>query len=79
VLDVLHAAYPALPIVMLTGQGDEETAVEAFRRGASDHVVKNPGYADRLTSRVKGLVGDVTELSEKPRNQLRRTHAPTWR
>jgi putative two-component system response regulator len=79
VLDALHAAYPALPILILTGQGDDETAVEAFRRGASDYLVKNAGYADRLTSRVRGLLGDVAEHPEKPRNQHRRAHAPTWR
>jgi len=59
VLDALRAAYPGLPIVMLTGQGDEEIALEAFRRGASDYVVKSAGYADRLASRVRGLVGDT--------------------
>jgi putative two-component system response regulator len=75
VLDVLHTAYPALPVVMLTGQGDDEIAVEAFRRGASDYVVKNAGYADRLTSRVKGLVRDAS--SDSPPNQPR--HVPTWR
>ena len=65
VLDALRAAYPALPIVMLTGQGDEETAVEAFRRGASDYVVKSAGYADRLTSLVRGLVGDTQPMEAK--------------
>ena len=33
-------ANPALPVVMLTGEGAEETAIEAFRHGASDYVVK---------------------------------------
>jgi putative two-component system response regulator len=75
VLDVLHAAYPALPILILTGRGDDEIAVEAFRHGASDYVVKNAGYADRLTSRVRGLLGDVAEHPEKPRNQHRRARA----
>jgi DNA-binding response OmpR family regulator len=50
---------------MLTGQGDEETAVEAFRRGASDYVVKSAGYADRLASRVRGLVGDNHRVEVK--------------
>ena len=74
VLDVLRATYPTLPIVMLTGQGDEDGAVEAFRRGASDYVVKSTGYADRLSSRVRGLIGD--DHSEHPSNQLRREDAP---
>jgi DNA-binding response OmpR family regulator len=41
---------------MLTGQGSEETAIEAFRHGASDYVVKGGAYLDALTDRVRSLV-----------------------
>ncbi len=37
-----------LPIVLLTERGDEELAVQALRLGASDYLVKNPGYLYRL-------------------------------
>jgi DNA-binding response OmpR family regulator len=56
VLDTLRAHDPMLPIVMLTGQGSEESAIEAFRHGASDYVVKGNGYLDALAARVRGLV-----------------------
>jgi putative two-component system response regulator len=56
VIDTLRAASPALPILVLTGQGAEETAVDAFRRGASDYVVKGGSYLEALTNRVRGLV-----------------------
>jgi putative two-component system response regulator len=56
VLDTLRANDPTMPIVMLTGQGSEEMAIEAFRHGASDYVVKAGGYLDALASRVRGLV-----------------------
>jgi putative two-component system response regulator len=56
VLDALRANDPTMPIVMLTGQGSDESAIEAFRRGASDYVVKDIGYLDALASRVRGLV-----------------------
>jgi putative two-component system response regulator len=56
VLDTLRANDPTMPIVMLTGQGSEEMAIEAFRHGASDYVVKGGGYLDALASRVRGLV-----------------------
>jgi putative two-component system response regulator len=56
VLDALRAKDPTLPILMLTGQGSEEMAIEAFRHGASDYVVKGGGYLDALASRVRGLV-----------------------
>jgi putative two-component system response regulator len=56
VLDTLRALSPGLPVLMLTGQGSEETAIEAFRHGASDYVVKGGAYLEALTSRVRGLV-----------------------
>jgi putative two-component system response regulator len=56
VLDTLRAHDPTLPIVMLTGLGSEESAIEAFRHGASDYVVKGNGYLDALATRVRGLV-----------------------
>jgi PAS domain S-box-containing protein len=33
---------PSLPLVVLTGQGDEQVAVEALKAGALDYVVKSP-------------------------------------
>jgi putative two-component system response regulator len=56
VLDTLREASPEIPVVMLTGQGSEETAIEAFRHGASDYVVKGGAYLDALTDRVRSLV-----------------------
>jgi ActR/RegA family two-component response regulator len=56
VLDALRATDPTMPIVMLTGQGSDEMAIEAFRHGASDYVVKGGGYLEALESRVRGLV-----------------------
>jgi putative two-component system response regulator len=56
VLDALRASNPRLPVVMLTGQGSEETAVEAFRHGASDYVVKSDDCLDALAARVRTLV-----------------------
>jgi DNA-binding response OmpR family regulator len=56
VIGTLRAASPAMPILVLTGQGAEETAIDAFRRGASDYVVKGGGYLEALTHRVRGLV-----------------------
>jgi putative two-component system response regulator len=55
-LDALRASNPGLPIVMLTGQGSDETAVEAFRRGASDYVVKSDLCLEALAARVRTLV-----------------------
>jgi len=56
IVDALRADNPSMPIVMLTGQGADDTAVEAFRRGASDYVVKGGSYPEALAIRIRGLV-----------------------
>jgi PAS domain S-box-containing protein len=38
--DQIHALTPLVPIIVLTGQDDDELAVEAVRRGAQDFLVK---------------------------------------
>lgn len=69
-LDVIKDQHPHLPIVMISGHGNIETAVSAIKRGAYDFIEK-PFKADRLilvatraleTSR---LHREVRELREK--------------
>jgi putative two-component system response regulator len=55
-LDTVRSAAPSLPVLMLTGEDSESIAVEAFRRGATDYVVKTSGFAELLTGRVRGLL-----------------------
>jgi signal transduction histidine kinase len=45
--DALHRACPSVPAVVMTGNDDEATAMEAVRRGAQDYIVK--GYASEHT------------------------------
>ena len=46
-LDELQAQHPELPVVMISGHGNVETAVSAIRRGAYDYIEK-PFKIDRL-------------------------------
>lgn len=50
-LEVLQAAAPHLPIVVLSGLDDVITAVDAVRRGAEDYLVKGR-YDEHLLSRT---------------------------
>ena len=69
-LDEIRAIHPHLPVVMISGHGNIETAVSAIKRGAYDFIEK-PFKADRLVlvaeralenSRLKR---EVTELKRK--------------
>ena len=46
-LDEIHAQHPDLPVVIISGHGNIETAVSAIKRGAYDYIEK-PFKADRL-------------------------------
>src|ERR1700761_6503719 len=46
-LDAMKAQHPELPIVMISGHGNIETAVAAIKQGAYDFIEK-PFKADRL-------------------------------
>jgi putative two-component system response regulator len=55
-VDTLRDLVPDMPVVMLTGEGSEHLAVEAFRHGVSDYVVKTNGFSSELADRVQALV-----------------------
>ncbi|MGH9523029.1 MAG: sigma-54-dependent transcriptional regulator, partial [Terriglobales bacterium] len=56
-MERLHACYPELPVLIMTGFGTIETAVEAIKRGAEDYLTKP---FDREAVRKK--VGRLMEL-----------------
>jgi DNA-binding NtrC family response regulator len=62
-LDSLKQQHPELPIVMISGHGNIETAVSAIKRGAYDFIEK-PFKADRLMlaaeRAIKSSAADVS-------------------
>ncbi len=56
VLQAVKARYPDLPVVMFTGTGNEEVAVEAMKAGLDDYVVKSPRHAIRLVAAVRSAL-----------------------
>jgi len=48
VLDTVHSKDARIPVVIVTGTGSEEVAVEAMKRGAADYVIKTPRHIQRL-------------------------------
>ena len=73
-LDILKAEHPEIPIVMISGHGNIETAVAAIKNGAYDFIEK-PFKADRLvlvadraleTSRLKREVKQLKQMAPQP-------------
>src|SRR2546425_2185634 len=73
-LDGIKEQHPELPVVMISGHGNIETAVAAIKRGAYDFIEK-PFKADRLvlvaeraleTSRLKREVKELKALGPLP-------------
>ena len=70
-LDVIHEQHPDLPVVIISGHGNIETAVSAIKRGAYDYIEK-PFKADRLVlladraldaSRMRKEIADLKHKS----------------
>src|SRR6476620_3707613 len=73
ILDIIKEQHPDLPVVMISGHGNIETAVSAIKRGAYDFIEK-PFKADRLVlvaeraleaSRLKREVKELRSKSQQ--------------
>jgi signal transduction histidine kinase len=53
VLKRIHAGRPFLPVVMLTGQGNETVAVTAMREGAQNYIAKSTITPDAIQNVVR--------------------------
>src|SRR5437868_10850136 len=67
-LDAMKGQYPDLPIVMISGHGNIETAVAAIKQGAYDFIEK-PFKADRLV-----LVAQRALENFKLKQEVRAAH-----
>ncbi|MHA2358237.1 MAG: response regulator [Candidatus Heimdallarchaeaceae archaeon] len=50
-----------IPVVIITGQGSEEIAVNAMKMGASDYIVKR----GRFFNQIPGVIDKVTKVESK--------------
>ncbi|MFP4056595.1 MAG: PAS domain S-box protein [Candidatus Brocadiia bacterium] len=75
VIDAVRLRQPAAPVVVLTGTGSEELAVEAMKRGAADYLVKSPERIWRLPVTIRSVVGRERLVAERQRalDELRRS------
>src|SRR6187397_2595335 len=82
-LDNVKEQHPELPVVMISGHGNIETAVSAIKRGAYDFIEK-PFKADRLVlvanralenSRLKREVKELKQLAPVPTSLIGKSSA----
>lgn len=79
VLERIRARDTAVPVIMVTGQGDERVVVEAMHAGAFDYVMRTAGYATMLpiviekVLRQHALVSENARLQRETERQLRHT------
>ncbi|GGY43086.1 hypothetical protein GCM10007387_26410 [Pseudoduganella albidiflava] len=64
VLRAIKQRYPNTPVVMFTGSGNEEVAVEAMKEGLDDYITKTPKHYPRVPYAVLGCF-------ERVNNRLR--------
>lgn len=74
VIRVLASRGPLPPIIMITGNGNEQIAVEAMKLGARDYVVKDVegGYLALLPSVVERVLHQQRLLEEKQQSEQER-------
>jgi DNA-binding NtrC family response regulator len=66
ILKIIRKTYPKIPVIILTGSIDAETAVRCMKIGAMDYVVK-PVEEERLIAAVKQAL-DFANLENQERN-----------
>lgn len=64
VLELVRERNPFMPVIILTGTGSEELAVEALKRGAMDYVVKSPKHIKKLPEAIRKAVENARLMKE---------------
>ena len=85
-LSRLKPRFPRMPVILVTGYGSLETAVEALRLGAADYIAKPLSHADierALAYATNGLSGEAripgATMAEIERVAILRTFAACGR
>ena len=65
VLKELQADGLRIPVVMVAGEGDEDSAVQAFKLGVADYLIKREGYLAKLPSTIENVLAQRRLADEK--------------
>jgi two-component system, cell cycle sensor histidine kinase and response regulator CckA len=53
VVAAVRDIHPQTPVILVTGTGSEEIAVEAMKQGVADYVIKSPRHIQRLPQAIR--------------------------
>ena len=62
VLQLVKEKYPDMPVIIVTGTGSEEIAIQAMKMGADDYVIKTVKH-------IRGLVSAIEMVLENKKNR----------
>ncbi|HLN33335.1 MAG TPA: response regulator [Gemmataceae bacterium] len=65
-VEEIRASFPAVPVILMTAHGSEETAVQALQRGAASYVPKR-----NLAQDLEETIQSVLTISKTSRSQRR--------
>ncbi len=68
VLQIVKEKYPNMPVIIVTGTGSEEIAIQAMKLGAADYVIKS-------VTHIRGLAHSIELVLESKKNQKARKKA----
>lgn len=71
VIEVVRANDPSLPVIILTGSGSTEAAVEAMKQGAADYVIKTLKRIRRLPATIRNVLERKRLRQEQRENERR--------
>ncbi len=76
VVKEIRASGSKVPLIVLTGQGDEQTAVDLMKAGASDYITKSRITADLLSATLRNVIRiyEAESQIELFNNQLRQSN-----
>jgi len=65
IVHAIKAQDPYCPVIMFTGTGNEEIAVEAMKNGLDDYIIKSPKHFVRIPAAVRLALDRVKERQER--------------
>jgi len=73
VLDGLSQRGHQVPVIMITGLGNERIAVQAMQQGAQDYLIKGEDYLETLPALIHKVVQDLMERKQME-SQIQANH-----